>query len=162
MKGGSAMQGKRTYVVCAARARAPTFLTDKSSSFLRVFGSRGQKAGGTSGGGVSKKKAGTSKAKEDEAGSKRKDVKNAKEDQRLRRLLRNRVSAQLARERKKQYLQQLERDVEGLATMNKELTEKVKELEGEVCRLKDLLIASDAYEVKEEEEATKEDAAEEV
>lgn len=122
----------------------------------------GQKAGGTSGGGVSKKKAGTSKAKEDEAGSKRKDVKNAKEDQRLRRLLRNRVSAQLARERKKQYLQQLERDVEGLATMNKELTEKVKELEGEVCRLKDLLIASDAYEVKEEEEATKEDAAEEV
>merc|ERR1712176_1606475 len=115
------------------------------------------------GGGVSKKKAGTSKAKEDEAGSKRKDVKsNAKEDQRLRRLLRNRVSAQLARERKKHYLQQLERDVEGLATMNKQLTEKVKELEGEVCRLKDLLIATDAYEVKEEEEATKGDAAEEV
>lgn len=54
-----------------------------------------------------------------------------KENKRLKRLLRNRVSAQQARERKKAYLSDLELRVKDLEKKNSELEEKLSTLQNE-------------------------------
>nr|GMD84005.1 transcription factor HY5 [Ipomoea batatas]GMD90071.1 transcription factor HY5 [Ipomoea batatas] len=54
-----------------------------------------------------------------------------KENKRLKRLLRNRVSAQQARERKKAYLTDLEAKVKELETKNAELEERLSTLQNE-------------------------------
>ncbi|CAL5429078.1 unnamed protein product [Camellia sinensis] len=54
-----------------------------------------------------------------------------KENKRLKRLLRNRVSAQQARERKKAYLTELEGRVKDLEKKNSELDERVSTLQNE-------------------------------
>ncbi|KAL0330528.1 UNVERIFIED_CONTAM: Transcription factor HY5 [Sesamum radiatum] len=62
-----------------------------------------------------------------------------KENKRLKRLLRNRVSAQQARERKKAYLIDLEARVKGLETKNAELEERLSTLQNENQMLRQIL-----------------------
>lgn len=62
-----------------------------------------------------------------------------KENKRLKRLLRNRVSAQQARERKKAYLIDLEARVKDLETKNAELEERVSNLQNENQMLRQIL-----------------------
>ncbi|CAH9086908.1 unnamed protein product [Cuscuta europaea] len=62
-----------------------------------------------------------------------------KENKRLKRLLRNRVSAQQARERKKAYLIDLEVRVKDLETKNAELEERVSTLQNENQMLRHIL-----------------------
>ncbi|XP_010254358.1 PREDICTED: transcription factor HY5-like [Nelumbo nucifera] len=62
-----------------------------------------------------------------------------KETKRLKRLLRNRVSAQQARERKKAYLNELEGKVKDLEQKNSELEEKLSTLQNENQMLRQIL-----------------------
>ncbi|XP_004513402.1 transcription factor HY5 [Cicer arietinum] len=62
-----------------------------------------------------------------------------KESKRLKRLLRNRVSAQQARERKKAYLSDLESKVNDLEKKNSELKEKLSTLQNENQMLRQIL-----------------------
>ncbi|XP_058112982.1 transcription factor HY5 isoform X2 [Magnolia sinica] len=62
-----------------------------------------------------------------------------KEHKRLKRLLRNRVSAQQARERKKAYLNELEVKVKDLETKNSELEERLSTLQNENQMLRHIL-----------------------
>ncbi|KAG0491751.1 hypothetical protein HPP92_005149 [Vanilla planifolia] len=62
-----------------------------------------------------------------------------KEQKRLKRLLRNRVSAQLARERKKAYLNDLEARVKELEDKNSELEERLSTLQNENHMLRQIL-----------------------
>ncbi|KAK8937528.1 Transcription factor HY5 [Platanthera zijinensis] len=62
-----------------------------------------------------------------------------KEHKRLKRLLRNRVSAQQARERKKAYLNDLEIKVKELETRNSELEERLSTLQNENQMLRQIL-----------------------
>ncbi|KAG6649578.1 hypothetical protein I3843_07G216500 [Carya illinoinensis] len=62
-----------------------------------------------------------------------------KESRRLKRLLRNRVSAQQARERKKAYLTELETRVKGLEVKNSELEERLSTLQNENQMLRQIL-----------------------
>ncbi|XAR70955.1 hypothetical protein NMG60_11028013 [Bertholletia excelsa] len=62
-----------------------------------------------------------------------------KENKRLKRLLRNRVSAQQARERKKAYLIELEARVKDLEKKNSELEERVSTLQNENQMLRHIL-----------------------
>ncbi|KAJ6798778.1 transcription factor HY5 [Iris pallida] len=62
-----------------------------------------------------------------------------KEHKRLKRLLRNRVSAQQARERKKAYLSDLEAKVKDLETKNSELEERLSTLQNENQMLRHIL-----------------------
>ncbi|KAJ0987915.1 hypothetical protein J5N97_006271 [Dioscorea zingiberensis] len=62
-----------------------------------------------------------------------------KEHKRLKRLLRNRVSAQEARERKKAYLNDLEAKVKDLETKNSELEERLSTLQNENQMLRQIL-----------------------
>ncbi|XP_042497086.1 transcription factor HY5 [Macadamia integrifolia] len=62
-----------------------------------------------------------------------------KENKRLKRLLRNRVSAQQARERKKAYLNDLEERVKGLEKKNSELEERLSTLQNENQMLRHIL-----------------------
>ncbi|KAL0394251.1 UNVERIFIED_CONTAM: Transcription factor HY5 [Sesamum latifolium] len=62
-----------------------------------------------------------------------------KENKRLKRLLRNRVSAQQARERKKAYLIDLEARVKELETKNAELEERLSTLQNENQMLRQIL-----------------------
>nr|AIC64080.1 HY5 [Gentiana rigescens] len=62
-----------------------------------------------------------------------------KENKRLKRLLRNRVSAQQARERKKAYLIDLENKVKELETKNAELEERQSTLQNENQMLRQIL-----------------------
>lgn len=62
-----------------------------------------------------------------------------KENKRLKRLLRNRVSAQQARERKKAYLIDLEARVKELETKNAELEERLSTLQNENQMLRHIL-----------------------
>ncbi|KAI6680162.1 hypothetical protein NL676_034043 [Syzygium grande] len=62
-----------------------------------------------------------------------------KENKRLKRLLRNRVSAQQARERKKAYLNDLEERVKELEKKNSELEEKLSTLQNENQMLRHIL-----------------------
>ncbi|KAJ8471042.1 hypothetical protein OPV22_025385 [Ensete ventricosum] len=62
-----------------------------------------------------------------------------KEHKRLKRLLRNRVSAQQARERKKLYLTDLEAKVKDLETKNSELEERISTLQKENNMLRQIL-----------------------
>ncbi|XP_057959539.1 transcription factor HY5 isoform X2 [Malania oleifera] len=62
-----------------------------------------------------------------------------KENKRLKRLLRNRVSAQQARERKKAYLNELEGRVKGLEKKNSELEERLSTLQNENQMLRQVL-----------------------
>ncbi|XP_019173932.1 PREDICTED: transcription factor HY5 [Ipomoea nil] len=62
-----------------------------------------------------------------------------KENKRLKRLLRNRVSAQQARERKKAYLIDLEGRVKDLETKNAELEERLSTLQNENQMLRHIL-----------------------
>ncbi|PIN23986.1 hypothetical protein CDL12_03289 [Handroanthus impetiginosus] len=74
------------------------------------------------------------------AGSKRRGRSPAdKENKRLKRLLRNRVSAQQARERKKAYLIDLEGRVKELETKNAELEERLSTLQNENQMLRQIL-----------------------
>ncbi|GMG99011.1 hypothetical protein Nepgr_000851 [Nepenthes gracilis] len=62
-----------------------------------------------------------------------------KESKRLKRLLRNRVSAQQARERKKAYLSELEVRVKDLEKKNSELEERLSTLQNENQMLRHIL-----------------------
>lgn len=62
-----------------------------------------------------------------------------KENKRLKRLLRNRVSAQQARERKKAYLNELETRVKDLEKKNSELGERLSTLQNENQMLRHIL-----------------------
>ncbi|XP_076951549.1 transcription factor HY5-like [Bidens hawaiensis] len=62
-----------------------------------------------------------------------------KENKRLKRLLRNRVSAQQARERKKAYLSELEARVKELEKKNSELEERMSTLQNENQMLRHIL-----------------------
>ncbi|XBI39591.1 hypothetical protein VPH35_124333 [Triticum aestivum] len=62
-----------------------------------------------------------------------------KEHRRLKRLLRNRVSAQQARERKKAYMGELEAKVKDLETRNSELEERLSTLQNENQMLRQIL-----------------------
>ena len=62
-----------------------------------------------------------------------------KEHRRLKRLLRNRVSAQQARERKKAYMGELEVKVKDLETRNSELEERLSTLQNENQMLRQIL-----------------------
>ncbi|XP_021737962.1 transcription factor HY5-like [Chenopodium quinoa] len=62
-----------------------------------------------------------------------------KESKRLKRLLRNRVSAQQARERKKAYLSDLETRVKDLENKNSELEERLSTLQNENQMLRHIL-----------------------
>lgn len=62
-----------------------------------------------------------------------------KESKRLKRLLRNRVSAQQARERKKAYLNDLEIRVKDLEKKNSELEERLSTLQNENQMLRQIL-----------------------
>ncbi|CAL5042069.1 unnamed protein product [Urochloa decumbens] len=62
-----------------------------------------------------------------------------KEHRRLKRLLRNRVSAQQARERKKAYLSELEVKVKDLEKRNSELEERLSTLQNENQMLRQIL-----------------------
>nr|WGO76403.1 transcription factor HY5 [Lagerstroemia indica] len=62
-----------------------------------------------------------------------------KENKRLKRLLRNRVSAQQARERKKEYLNDLEVRVKDLEKKNSELEERLSTLQNENQMLRHIL-----------------------
>ncbi|KAH6761409.1 Basic-leucine zipper transcription factor family protein [Perilla frutescens var. hirtella] len=62
-----------------------------------------------------------------------------KENKRLKRLLRNRVSAQQARERKKAYLGDLETRVKELESNNAELEERLSTLQNENQMLRQIL-----------------------
>ncbi|KAJ9702542.1 hypothetical protein PVL29_004334 [Vitis rotundifolia] len=62
-----------------------------------------------------------------------------KENKRLKRLLRNRVSAQQARERKKAYLNELEVRVKDLERKNSELEERLSTLQNENQMLRHIL-----------------------
>ncbi|KAG6740354.1 hypothetical protein POTOM_055802 [Populus tomentosa] len=62
-----------------------------------------------------------------------------KENKRLKRLLRNRVSAQQARERKKAYLTELETRVKDLEKKNSELEERLSTLQNENQMLRHIL-----------------------
>ncbi|CAA7408868.1 unnamed protein product [Spirodela intermedia] len=76
-----------------------------------------------------------------EAGQQRKRGRNPadKEQKRLKRLLRNRVSAQQARERKKAYLTDLETKVNELEKRNSELEERLSTLQNENQMLRHIL-----------------------
>ncbi|PWA35981.1 transcription factor HY5 [Artemisia annua] len=75
-----------------------------------------------------------------EGGSRRKGKNPAdKENKRLKRLLRNRVSAQQARERKKAYLSELEVRVKDLEKKNSELEERLSTLQNENQMLRHIL-----------------------
>lgn len=82
---------------------------------------------------VTKKGASNSKAKE------KQKEKEIKDEQRMRRLLRNRVSAQLARERKKHYMQGLEKKARDNEKKIKELVETNAKLLKENQKLKEML-----------------------
>eukprot|EP00246_Nothoceros_aenigmaticus_P009344 TRINITY_DN2478_c0_g1_i1.p1 TRINITY_DN2478_c0_g1~~TRINITY_DN2478_c0_g1_i1.p1 ORF type:complete len:172 (+),score=28.92 TRINITY_DN2478_c0_g1_i1:459-974(+) len=62
-----------------------------------------------------------------------------KENKRLKRLLRNRVSAQQARERKKAYLSELEEKYKEMEQRNAELEERVSTLQGENMMLRQIV-----------------------
>ncbi|XP_022749508.1 transcription factor HY5-like [Durio zibethinus] len=62
-----------------------------------------------------------------------------KENKRLKRLLRNRVSAQQARERKKAYLNELETRVRDLEKKNSELEERLSTLQNENQMLRQIV-----------------------
>ncbi|KAK1611255.1 hypothetical protein QYE76_034928 [Lolium multiflorum] len=62
-----------------------------------------------------------------------------KEHRRLKRLLRNRVSAQQARERKKAYMGELETKVKDLENRNSELEERLSTLQNENQMLRQIL-----------------------
>ncbi|MQL96381.1 hypothetical protein Taro_029059 [Colocasia esculenta] len=76
-----------------------------------------------------------------EAGQQRKRGRDPadKEHKRLKRLLRNRVSAQQARERKKAYLSDLEGKVKELEKRNSELEERLSTLQNENQMLRQIL-----------------------
>jgi transcription factor HY5 len=65
------------------------------------------------------------------AGKKRGRTAGDKEQNRLKRLLRNRVSAQQARERKKAYMTELEAKAKDLEIRNAELEQRVSTLQNE-------------------------------
>ncbi|CAM8961265.1 unnamed protein product [Rhodiola kirilowii] len=84
--------------------------------------------------------AGSSKAAADGQSQKKRVRSPAdKENKRLKRLLRNRVSAQQARERKKAYLNDLEMRLKELEKKNSELEEKLSTLQNENQMLRQIL-----------------------
>ncbi|KAJ9184013.1 hypothetical protein P3X46_007797 [Hevea brasiliensis] len=98
----------------------------------------GTSASGRDGGSV----AGAERAQAPAEGqSQRKRGKSVadKENKRLKRLLRNRVSAQQARERKKAYLNELETRVKELEKKNSELEERLSTLQNENQMLRNIL-----------------------
>lgn len=75
-----------------------------------------------------------------EGGQRKRDRSPAdKENKRLKRLLRNRVSAQQARERKKAYLGELEARVKDLEKNNSELEERLSTFQNENQMLRQIL-----------------------
>ncbi|KAJ4826579.1 Transcription factor hy5 [Turnera subulata] len=76
---------------------------------------------------------------EGQSGRKRGRSPADKENKRLKRLLRNRVSAQQARERKKAYLSELEARVKDLEKKNSELEERLSTLQNENQMLRHIL-----------------------
>lgn len=74
-----------------------------------------------------------------QGGRKRNALPAEKEHKRMKRLLRNRVSAQQARERKKAYLSDLEARTKELEQKNAELDEKVSTLQQENTMLRKII-----------------------
>uniref|UniRef100_A0A5B7AZ59 Transcription factor HY5 n=1 Tax=Davidia involucrata TaxID=16924 RepID=A0A5B7AZ59_DAVIN len=84
--------------------------------------------------------AGSDRVQASVEGTKKRGRSSAdKENRRLKRLLRNRVSAQQARERKKAYLNELEARVKDLEKKNSELEERQSTLQNENQMLRHIL-----------------------
>uniref|UniRef100_A0A7N0U8J0 Transcription factor HY5 n=1 Tax=Kalanchoe fedtschenkoi TaxID=63787 RepID=A0A7N0U8J0_KALFE len=109
----------------------------ESDDEIRKVPELGGEAGGASGSGAA---TGTSKAVAEGQSRKRRGRSPAdKENKRLKRLLRNRVSAQQARERKKAYLNDLEVRLKEMEKKNSELEEKLSTLQNENQMLRHIL-----------------------
>ncbi|XP_039123831.1 transcription factor HY5-like [Dioscorea cayenensis subsp. rotundata] len=101
----------------------------------------GEMAGPSTSGREAGSAAGTDRAQAaTQAGQRKRGRSPAdKEHKRLKRLLRNRVSAQQARERKKAYLNDLEAKVKDLEKKNSELEERLSTLQNENQMLRHIL-----------------------
>ncbi|KAI4376166.1 hypothetical protein MLD38_013957 [Melastoma candidum] len=117
--------------------------TESDEEIRRVPEMGGGEPGGTSAGGTEAAAAAGSQDREAQpAGqSQRKRGRSPadKENKRLKRLLRNRVSAQQARERKKAYLNDLEERAKDLEKKNSELEERVSTMQNENQMLRHIL-----------------------
>ncbi|KAF5748195.1 Transcription factor HY5 -like protein [Tripterygium wilfordii] len=114
----------------------------ESDEEIRRVPEIGGEAAGTSASGRNSGATGSlDRAKASGEGGQRKRGRSPadKENKRLKRLLRNRVSAQQARERKKAYLSELETRVKDLETKNSELEERVSTLQNENQMLRHIL-----------------------
>ena len=119
---GKARAGSRKDAGAAAKGKSPLGVVDKKvKKPQKVSGQQGGRSGAKKSGRGGDKLEGQGQA---EAGSAVEEY----EVKRMNRLLRNRVSAQLARERKKQY-------VLGLEKKTKESDKKIRDLQEEVRRL---------------------------
>ncbi|RCV22478.1 hypothetical protein SETIT_4G224000v2 [Setaria italica] len=101
----------------------------------------GAAAAAAAGAGTSSDRGQSSSAAAQAASSARRSGRSPadKEHRRLKRLLRNRVSAQQARERKKAYLSELEVRVNDLEKRNSELEERLSTLQNENQMLRQIL-----------------------
>ncbi|XP_062179018.1 transcription factor HY5 isoform X2 [Phragmites australis] len=96
-------------------------------------------AGGAAAAGTSSDRAQSSAATQADSARRHGRSPADKEHRRLKRLLRNRVSAQQARERKKAYLGELEVRVKELEQRNSELEERLSTLQNENQMLRQVL-----------------------
>ncbi|WCJ30255.1 Transcription factor HY5 [Euphorbia peplus] len=115
---------------------------ESDEEIRRVPEMGGDPAGTSASGRESNSAAGRDKAQapgEGQSQRKRGRTPADKENKRLKRLLRNRVSAQQARERKKAYLSELEIRVKDLEKKNSELEERLSTLQNENQMLRQIL-----------------------
>ncbi|KAI3506164.1 hypothetical protein L2E82_49313 [Cichorium intybus] len=113
---------------------------ESDDEIRRVPEMGGEAAGASVSGGDTGSGAGPDRVQSSGVGSRKRGRTPAdKENKRLKRLLRNRVSAQQARERKKAYLNELEVRVKDLEKKNSELEERLSTLQNENQMLRHIL-----------------------
>ncbi|KAI8569061.1 hypothetical protein RHMOL_Rhmol02G0248900 [Rhododendron molle] len=111
----------------------------ESDDEIRRVPEIGGEATGTASGRETSSAAGPNRVQGSEGSRKRGRSPADKEHKRLKRLLRNRVSAQQARERKKAYLIELEARVKDLEKKNCEMEERLSTLQNENQMLRQIL-----------------------
>nr|UOI84513.1 HY5 protein [Rhododendron sp. HY5] len=112
----------------------------ESDDEIRRVPEIGGEAAGTASGREASSAAGPNRVQGSSEGSRKRGRSPAdKEHKRLKRLLRNRVSAQQARERKKAYLIELEARVKDLEKKNCEMEERLSTLQNENQMLRQIL-----------------------
>ncbi|KAL7598285.1 transcription factor HY5 [Lactuca sativa] len=113
---------------------------ESDDEIRRVPEMGGEAAGASVSGGDTGSGAGPDRVQSSNVGSRKRGRTPAdKENKRLKRLLRNRVSAQQARERKKAYLNELEVRVKEIEKKNSELEERLSTLQNENQMLRHIL-----------------------